>query len=80
MDPDRLARLRQLEAGLRRRSEEDIRLAMRVAVLVRLELPQVVIAERLGVPLGDVKRAVGQLREIAPALEREDPDWIVYFP
>jgi hypothetical protein len=65
----------RIQVGLRCQAAADIDLALRVAVLVQIELSQPAIAERLGVPVADVKAAIRRLREVAPALEREERDW-----
>jgi DNA-directed RNA polymerase specialized sigma24 family protein len=69
------ARWRRLQLELRRQLMAEVDPAMKVAVLLDLGIPQQAIAERLGVGLGDVKRAVRRLREVAPQLEREQRDW-----
>jgi DNA-directed RNA polymerase specialized sigma24 family protein len=52
-------------------ARREVEIALKVAVLVRLELPQPEIAARLGISVGDVKQAVNRLRRIADRIDRD---------
>jgi hypothetical protein len=61
----------RLQVELRRQLAAEVELAMKVAVLLEMEVPQLAIADRLGVGLVDIKRALARLRDIAPQPERD---------
>ena len=74
VDPERPPlELQRLRDELRADVGEDVDMAMRVAVLLQLDMPQAVMAERLGVSLTEVKAAISRLRKIANRIgwERE---------
>ena len=62
--------LRSLWRPLRDESDREIDLAMKVALLLHHEIPQAAIAERLNVPLSEVKSAVKRLRKVGDRIDR----------
>jgi hypothetical protein len=57
---------------LQRELRADVDQALKVAVLLQHGIAQQQIADRLGIPLADVKASLKRLRRIAWALEREE--------
>jgi hypothetical protein len=61
-----------LYESLLARAQERVDRALHVAVLINLGVPRSEIAERLGIDMPAVRSSVQDLKEVAPALERED--------
>jgi DNA-directed RNA polymerase specialized sigma24 family protein len=75
MGPRRAPDWRRLQRALRAKSARETETTLQVALLIEFGLPQAEIAERLGIPMSEVKACVNRLRAIAPQLEREQRDW-----
>lgn len=69
--PPESAFLRSLWRPLRDEADREIDLAMKVALLLHHEIPQAEIAERLKVPLSEVKAAVKRLRKVGDRIDRD---------
>jgi hypothetical protein len=63
--------LRSIYDPLLADAQREIELALKVAVAIEHDLPQAVIAERLGVTPGEVKEARLRLKRVRERLERD---------
>jgi hypothetical protein len=71
MSPEPMENWEALQRGLYEEARENVDQALRVALMLQAELPQAVIAERLGLNIVEVKDSLKRLRRIAARIDFE---------